>query len=366
MSNLSVKHLFVFLLLSPCAIAQICPPAPTSIDPTITAEVTFDKVSKTYIYNYKIANGGRALIPVEFLMLRLAEQPSNLVAAAKWSAYYDPADVNFPGKLVFEAVPQDSDFKKTSKPGRSTPESDLIVPASAIKPGASLSGFSLRSPNPPGVVQFHAEGSTQPPTIVSDGEMEEPEEAVSKCPGWGSVASRFNSMVIGMTTGPVDANVISVPIRLRDEEGRGHCGHFHPENKKGRISVLILNSKVLDVRDITISTLRFGPGGAAPISSKLVATGGEGRGSFDEHEHWERLAETFGRGQDKRLQQNLQVTFDLKDVDAKCVLDKALFLRGKTKHGQDVVGGVTSPFVGCDMQKPGVRRKKAIEASGDR
>lgn len=364
MKILNVKSLFIPLLLGSSSFAQTCPPAPTSIDPMITAEVTFDKGSKTYIYNYKLTNGGKAQIPLEFLALELAEQPKGLTAGTKWSANYDAADEYVSGMLVYETRPQASDYKALAKSAHSTTNSALALRASAIRPGASLAGFSLRSPNPPGVVQFYAEGSTQPPKIISDGEREEPEHMISNCPGWGSDASRFASMVTGMVTGPLDPNLVSVPIRLRDEVGGGHCGHFHPQEKKGRISILVLNSKELDVRDITVSSLRFGPGEAVPISSKLVATGGESRADFDEHEHWERMAEALGRGQDKRLQHNLQVTFDLKDVDAKCVLDKALFLRGKTKHGQNLVGGVSSPFAGCDVQKPGVRRKRAGQGSG--
>lgn len=347
------------LLLGFSAIAQTCPPAPTSIDPLITADVTFDKASKTYTYRYTIANGRGALIPVEFLAMRVQERPAALTSGAKWSVMHYPANDARPAIVDFEALPQKSDLEGI--PDDITVSPDLPRLASAIKPGASLSGFSLKSPNPPGVVQYFAEGLTQSPKAVGNVEMEELEELNSSCPGWGSNASRFASMVSGMTTGPVDPNTISLAIRLRDERGLAHCGQFNPEEKKGRISVLIMNSKDLDVRDITVSSLRFGPGEAAPVDSKLVVTGGESRASFDEHEHWEKISELFGRGQDKRPQQNLLVTFDSMDVAAKCVLDKALFLRGKTKNGQDVVGGVTSPFVGCDIHKPGTRHKRSEE-----
>ena len=55
-------------------------------------------------------------------------------------------------------------------------------------------------------------------------------------------------------------------IRLR-EESEEHLGAIDPNSPTGRIAVLVLSSDTFDASEVDVSSIRFGPGKAAPISS---------------------------------------------------------------------------------------------------
>lgn len=51
------------------------------------------------------------------------------------------------------------------------------------------------------------------------------------------------------------------------------------------------------------------------------------------------------------------MVFDLASIEIQWVLDKALFLKGKTIDGKDVIGSVSTKLSGCDVSHPDVRPK---------
>lgn len=218
---------------------------------------------------------------------------------------------------------------------------------------------------PPGLVQFNAEGRAGVPSSSPPAENAVDDEPQPNCPDWDFNNPRFNTIVTGITTGPLAPNTVSVTMRLREETGERPCEPIIPSNPTGKISVLILASKTFDPSQIVVSSIKLGPDGAAPTSSKLVKV----RDDDDrdgEHEEWEKLSHDLGddRDHDRNkdpAKQNLLLTFDLASLGVQCVLDKSVVLTGKTQAGANIIGGASTRLVGCDVHHPGKhhpRKKK--------
>ena len=234
--------------------------------------------------------------------------------------------------------------------------------ANDLQPGHRLSGFSFRSTQPPGLVQFYTEGETGVPSSSPPPEGSLDDEPLPNCPDWDFDSPRFKRIVNGVTTGPIAPNTVSIKMRLREETGRNRHAPIDPKNPVGKVSVLILASKVFDPSQIALASIKLGPEGATPLSSKLIPIRDDDDRD-DEREEWERLA----RGIEDQHQhdhdvdpkrQNLLLIFDQAALGVRCVLDKAVVLTGKTQAGINIIGGVSTRLVGCDTRHPGKRPKK--------
>ncbi len=333
----------IYALPDASTFAQTCPPAPTSIDPTITAGVSFDSGAAVYKYDYIVSSGKDSLLPIYYFTFLLSQQPSNVTSSDNWQNRY----VNRP-----QVTPnlRWATISTNSADASQVGGSDLPTPDYAIQPGKRLDGFGFQSSQRPGILQYYAEGFTQVPTTVATDADDEPQP---NCPGWDFETPQLQTLVTGMSVGPSSPNEISVRIRLRTSDGQNQCGPLDPNNPAGEIGVLVLSSHHFEASTINVSSLRLGPGGASPVSSRLVApTVGTDFG-HDEKADWEQFDDE--NSSDVRSP-NLLLVFNLSAIELRCVLDKALFLTGTTQSGQEIIGGASTRTVGCDIHKPGTRR----------
>ena len=231
------------------------------------------------------------------------------------------------------------------------PESQVGVPDEAIRPGQSLSGFSIKSKQPPSVVQYFVDGFQELPVAFGDENNSDPD---LNCPNLDTESAILDSTVTGMTIGPTTPGTIPVRIRLRKKDGREHCGPMDPKKLSGEINVIVLPSKTFDPKKLDLESLRFGPSEVAALSSKFLPAKAHEKDRDGEGEEWERHAQEHS-ADDHNV---LMLTFDLNALGIRCILDKALFLRGKTVDGKNILGGVTTKTVGCSAKMPGRRNDK--------
>jgi hypothetical protein len=325
--------------------ANTCPTPPTSVEATISSTVSFDSKVNQYTYRYTVQNLKSSLLSIDRFLVLVPTQPSSMQPPNNnWDADFGtkPPRANWSTYLSDPSLPHSHQIDPNSKGPR---------PAFyAIKPGARLSGFSFQSPNPPGVTQYMIEGNTAIPSVTGTADNDEP---LPNCPGWDFTGPKYQTMVSGITQGPSNPNVTSVVMRLRDADGDRPYGAFHPQDPKGKMSVLIPSSKAFDASTIDPSSIHFGPGLATPSSSKLVETRQE---KFEnEREEWEKFFDLFSidkreDSKEKIQKKNLLMVFDVKSIGVRCVLDQALFLTGKTKDGKAITSGKSIRIEGCETK----------------
>ena len=331
-----------------------CPPPPSGIEPTLQVQVSFDKKSNAYTYKYTIQNGKNAQLPLSWFGVQSNQAPTTIVSPLHWrgsfrSLSFAPFDFNWGTAEVNPAIAN-----------KITGDGTLAGAFYALKPGSSLSGFEITSPQPPGPAQFFAEGDATPPTSIPTATDD---EATPNCAGWDFKNAQLATQLTGVTTGPSDPNTISVRLREREEKGIGQCAAINPKQHSGKLAVLILSTRKFDASQIDISSLMFGPAYVAPVSSKLTKGGiGESIGRDERHE-WEIFQEKMDPDEADRKSshpQNLLLTFDVPALDIQCHLDQAIFLRGQTKSGQKIQGAVPANLVGCNPKDLGKHERHKI------
>lgn len=333
----------IFAGLPLTALADTCPPPPSSIDPSVTANVSFDKKSGIYTYKYDVQNGRSSQIPINDVILQVSQEPTSIQSPTHWLP--DFMNLGYmPTHFLWGSVPS-SKYKPVD-----------------IAPGSHLSGFSFQSTQPPALVQYSAEGRTGVPSSSPPPEGSLDDEPEPNCPDWDFNNPRFKRLVTGITTGPLSPNTVSVSMRLRKETGAHPAAPINPASPTGKVSVLFLATKNFDPSQIVVSSVQFGPDGAAPLSSKLVPAFEDDDRDSD-REEWEKLSRGLGddhehdRDQDPK-KQNLLLVFDLASLGIQCVLDKSVVLTGKTQAGVNIIGGASTRLIGCDVHHPGKHHRK--------
>jgi hypothetical protein len=278
------------------------------------------------------------LIPIDFFILSMWQSPSSSKSPTHWLADFQSAAPGIPADFSWTAV-NSSRYKSVE-----------------IAPGQTLSGFSLQSPQPPGPIEYFVDGQTGVPSSSPPAEGAADDEPAPDCPNWDFNNPRMQTLVTGLTTGPQNPNTVSVAIRLRDEPGAHVCSPINPNAPSGKLSALVIGSKTFDPAQLIVSSVKFGPNGASPLSSKLVPAGGENIAPWDEHAEWEGLLKAVQPDCDANpKKQNLLLVFDQSALGVQCGLDQAIFLSGQMQGGSNIFGAVSSRFVGCDINHPGKR-----------
>ena len=328
--------------------ADVCPLPPSSIDPILSATSTFDKKTGVYKYQYSIKNGANAQIPLVHFGLYISQAPDSFISGKHWKGNYVALGF-LPPSIQWSTV-------EIANPNRVNDNDPSIPePLYDIKPNSSLNGFEILSSQPPGIVQFFAEGFTQPRTIVPTEDNDEP---APTCVGW-SLAGVSNH-VVGMTIGPSDPSIANVQIRVREETGQMSRAPIESKNPNGKIAVLVLSTKTFDASTINPAATYFGPGYALPISSKLLPTGLGEKLDRDERNDWEKLMESQFSKPDNRKDaypNNMLLVFNVADLDVQCKLDQALVLRGNTTSGQQFIAGASANVAGCGPYDIGQHKK---------
>jgi len=288
------------LLTSMYAIADFCPTPPTKVEPNVSVKVDFDKKTHNYIYRYTLSNGRGALLPIDDFFIGISKTP-----------------IRF-------SSPKDWDASPSTENGMQTHFTwDTSFASSYVSPGGSRSGFEIESSYEPGLVQYYVLGRTGTrvgtPTVDDD-------EPTPDCEGFYDDKSTLDSMVSGITQGPVGDGRISLDIELKDSKGERECGPVSPYEDKGLLNLLVKGKKDFNVDDLDLTSLRFGVGKAPVVSSRKL-------GKSD----------------------NLLLQFDTQAVEIECGRDRVLFLTGKTKTGKDVLGGAEIKTKNCDKRKKRVK-----------
>ncbi|HET9830607.1 MAG TPA: hypothetical protein VFP91_02810 [Vicinamibacterales bacterium] len=124
----------------------------------VSTAVTYDSTSKLYAYDYTLTNASTSVQAAWFFALQFNGPGDSPLAPVGWTfAQHD--DRPIVSWAATDTGPLPPDFVD-----------DGNVPPSVytIAPGATLSGFRLVSPSPPGTVQFFAQGETKLAQVLTD------------------------------------------------------------------------------------------------------------------------------------------------------------------------------------------------------
>ncbi len=323
-----------------------CPPSPNLVDLKIDVVVNFDKKSQTYTYQYSFENSRMSRHSVSNIYLDVLENTDVIPPARlpddNWRVTKNDKEGTFPGFLNL----------------RNRQAEDL-------KAGQRLTGLEIKSTLQPGPVTFGLmayleEQITVVQTSDTEGEGPEFEEAQFICPGFFAKAYGIDSNFIkGVTIGPVSASVVVPEVRIKKSNGMKYSGAYKADaqfqvksDETGKIRLMILGSKDLNVAKIDANSLRFGQGQAKP--TKIETIGNVKEDELDDSDAKNHMKEN-------KNVQHLIVEFDLKDVDVKCEIDRALFLRGAYNKTQKLFSAVKLKHGLCD-KKNWVKEEKFMRA----
>ncbi len=160
------------------------------VQPTVTSAVSLDPATGDFLYVYTVANGAGAQQRLAELYMDLKTQISSATAPTDWEVLADPA-----GGTVVWGASGPVDLAWTELHPLDPPSH-----ASEIAPGATRTGFSLRSPCAgTGPVTFFARGynhEAQPPQTDANA------DSAPAVPQWRTDA------VSGQTLGPGDCSTV--------------------------------------------------------------------------------------------------------------------------------------------------------------
>lgn len=138
--------------------------APNNVKVQAKADVSYDAASGLYTYSYSFANDPTSVLEVSDIIIPLNRSAViNVTVPQGWSmgASLDGV-ITTGGTISFSATGSD-DNTPLIWDGVTPPPSTY-----QIKQGQTLSGFSFQSPDPPAVIDFHAQGYTKIPELGVD------------------------------------------------------------------------------------------------------------------------------------------------------------------------------------------------------
>lgn len=268
---------------------------------TVQATVTFDAPTQMYTYSYTVKSQSDSGQEVDAFALDFAAPISSLANPPGWTDgfFHDRSTIEWAATVV--APHHDV-----------APDDGGVPPGIAqIKPGASLGGFSFKSPKSPGPVPFYVTGYVQLASYASELEAE---LAAEQC---REVSDFFKVAVAGATLGPVDL----VPVEIDLKPGESPNG-LNPR-AEGVLPVALLGTATFDVASVDPGSLRFGPSQAKEIHNTAHNEDVNGDGRPDLVLHF------------RTLQTGLRCN------------DTAGFLVGRTTSGQEFRGADSFVPVAC-------------------
>ncbi|MEK6627044.1 MAG: hypothetical protein AABY53_00320 [Bdellovibrionota bacterium] len=318
---------------------EVCPViTPVMISPQFEVKVDFDKKNQNYTYKYKITNLASAKAPIWRFIVETKAAPIAIKSGKNWDS--DPGYDSEGNRIQWSS---DIDYK--------------------LKPGQSLDGFEIVSKSPPGLIKVYSEGwRSELPTIKfdTDEEAEQGDHESIACTGFYDGAME-TVMVSSIITGPSVPNRVEAKIRLKRVKEKKWKGQHHEDPdmeisplEPGKIQLMLLGDKIIDVAKINLSTLEFGRGKAKPTKTQII---GEAKFKDDDSD------DEFKEHLKKNKNAHLLMEFNLQDVDVKCDIDRALFLTGKIGT-KDLFGAAKIKHVGCDKKTFSKEAKKIREHSG--
>lgn len=277
--------------------AQTCPPTPNQVSVGVSASVSYDARSGLYDYSYTVTNSGVSAQEVNRFGVDFAPPASNVLSPDGWVGSL----MSRRSSILWSAL-------RVADPLLVTNDGSLPPSIVQIKRGASLGGFSFKSPSPPGPRTYYATGYVAAATVTGRDEADAEaaaEKLVESCPQFGGTF--IDQAVTGTTVGPVNALGVRVRMRSRCSPTR-----FNP-NAHGTVHVAILGSSSVSAAALDAASVRLGPGRAAP------------RGP--------------GRAEDVNDDgfQDLVLEFAAQEMDVQCG-DRVVLLSGTTTTGAAIAG----------------------------
>jgi len=286
----------------------VCPESPNRVKPQVQASVTRDSITQLYTYRYTVTNAPDSILNIGDFIVNIVGAVSDVTSPENWfdriiqGRNFDnpPHPLDAVRWYTSETIPIPPDSVDT---GGLDP---LLYP---IKPGETVSGFSFKSPKPPGPVKFYALGDMDLPSAASE---EEAEEISQECPRT-AVGDLFETAYQGTTQGPVDFLPVTINIKQKSINPRS----------QGVIPVAILSAADFDASTIDPLSVRFGPGAAPEMHGKGHGEDANGDGKND-----------------------LVLHFDTQASGIRCG-DTSATLAGNAYSGQGIQGADIFVTVGC-------------------
>lgn len=130
------------------------------------ADVTYDADTGLYTYNYAFTNATSSRQEVDSVVILLGDSSAiNVMAPKGWGSFaWNDGNQGLPGNKIEFATVEVGQLPADYVDDPSYYMRD-VPSIYQIKPGQTLSGFSFQSPDPPGIVDFYAQGFTQIPDV---------------------------------------------------------------------------------------------------------------------------------------------------------------------------------------------------------
>ena len=310
----------LFFPLLTMARTEICPDlAPTQIAPQFESNVKFNKKKGIYTYKYTLTNLPEAAVPVWKFSIEADSSPIGLTAAKGWEN----------GGFDRENHEITWNYNAVGAP---------------LRPGKTVSGFTIESKNPPQLVRVFVDGDvTDVPTVKFDNDEDEINADVIPCVGYFK-GERNRDQVTSVVTGPA-LNRTEVVMRVKKSKEALWVGNPTdvPELSlspldEGALDLVIFDGKGVDVSQIKLTSLELGTGRAKINPSKVVI-----RSGFAEPRDTAAFAHVK-----KNPGNYLKVEFNIQDLHLRCNADKALFLSGTFDDGKELFGAVVIKSVDCN------------------
>lgn len=307
-----MKIIFIILFSLKTYAGIVCPDSPLKVAVHVKAKVTYEKNTNMYEYTYELANDTSSKLPLMIWWLQIDESPLEVKSPQNWKFFrYEEAskdsDAEIPGNMNWGVMGNEEKF---------------------LQPGQKLIGFSFKSKYPPGIVKYFVDANANVPTVTNS-TGEHPSEAPN-CPGFLYDLPLFDTKVNGFTTGPAPTNQISVEMKLKkvkemhpvkyEESDEADINEFTPKKDNGKIAVILKGTNDFDVNTLKVDSVRIGIGQAPVLASSF-----------------------FGAKKGEKI----RLVFDSTKLGLECDRDRALFLKGKTTNGKDVLGAVSIKTINC-------------------
>lgn len=305
------KSLLLLLLLSFENYAETyCGASPFQINVKVDSHVKFNHKNQVYEYFYNLENLPDSKLPLIAWWLLIDEKPLEMKSPTNWEApeykeHTKDSDSETPGNLILGTLGARKYF---------------------LNPGQTAKGFLIKSKHPPGIVKYYINALSEIPIVKSESEAHE----APNCPGFLYDLPLFDTKVNGFTTGPAPTNQISVEMKLKkvkemhpvkyEESDEADINEFTPKKDNGKIAVILKGTNDFDVNTLKVDSVRIGIGQAPVLASSF-----------------------FGAKKGEKI----RLVFESTKLGLECDRDRALFLKGKTTNGKDVLGAVSIKTINC-------------------
>ncbi len=215
-----------------------CPVPPNKVKVRVEVAVSLDPATQLFTYQYTVFNDPSSEQEIDEFAIEFTPPISEVTRPRGWIDGFFGEGTSDPSVLswyAFENAPLAPDIPDTGQ---------ILPPLFGIKPGNSLSGFSFKSPNPPGRVTFYVTGFAPLPAAKTEAEAE---SLLELCP---EVSGTFFDLAVrGTTQGPATFILVDIDIKPGSDPNSINLG------SGGVVPVAILSSSTFDATTVDPQSL---------------------------------------------------------------------------------------------------------------